>query len=215
MEKSIRESTINQHAVLLFMAVSVALIIVASQFYPGGSLIDKHSVGFDWSKNFISNLFEAKAINGQENPARIWAIVGMVFQSFGYGIFFIRMSKKIPSKAVSKTLKSIGVANMILIFLIATPLHDLGTLSILLTLLGLFIITVFVLRSKLHLLKIGCVFCLLTFYCFFFFFGFGNLIWAALLQKVYNLSAILLAIALGYCSKAEDFKPFVSKQKEK
>lgn len=44
---------------------------IATLVYPGGSLLDKNSKGFDWSKNFISNLFATKAINGLENPARI------------------------------------------------------------------------------------------------------------------------------------------------
>jgi len=208
-----KKSLFKQHAVLACMAISVALIVLASQLYPGGSLLDKHAAGFDWSKNFISNLFAPQAINGLANRGRVWAVAGMAFQSFGYGIFFIRMAKKIPSRPVSKILKFIGTANVLFIFLIATPLHDLGTLSILLTLIGLFIITVFVLKTKRHLLKIGCIICLMTFYCFFFFFGFGNLIWAAILQKVYNLSAILLVIALEYFSKAEDFTPFVSRKK--
>jgi hypothetical protein len=130
-------------------------------------LLDKNSIGFDWSKNFISNLFAPKAINGSENPGRIWAIIGMAFHSVGYGIFFINMSKKISSGQWANILKFIGVTNIIFIFLIATPLHDVGVISIILTLIGLFTITVFILKSKLHLLKFCCIICLLTYYCFF------------------------------------------------
>ena len=122
------------------MIISVILIVIAALAYPGGSLLDKNSVGFGWSKNFISNLFEAKAINGSENPGRIWAILGMAFQSVGYGVFFINMSKKISLRVWANVLKYIGFANFLFIFLIATPYHDLGTISIVLTLFGLFII---------------------------------------------------------------------------
>jgi hypothetical protein len=59
-----KKSLFKQHAVLACMAISVALIVLASQLYPGGSLLDKHAAGFDWSKNFISNLFAPQAING-------------------------------------------------------------------------------------------------------------------------------------------------------
>lgn len=196
---------VKKYSVLLCMVISVILIVIAASLYPGGSLLDKTSVGFHWSKNFLSNLFEPKALNGSENPGWIWAVIGMAFHSVGYGIFFIHMSGKIPSRPWAKILKFIGVANIVFIFLIATPLHDVGTISIVLTLLGLFTITVFVLKSKLHLLKICCILCLSTFYCFFFLFGFGYLGLAVILQKVYTMSSMLLVLGLEYFTKQEDF----------
>ncbi len=196
---------IKKYLVFICMIISVILIVKAALVYPGGSLLDKNSVGFDWSKNFISNLFAAKAINGSENPGRIWAILGMAFQSVGYGIFFINMSKKISLKVWVNILKYIGFANIFLIFLIATPYHDLGTFSIILTLLGLFVITFFVLKSKLHFLKFCCIICLSTYYCFFFFYGFSYLGLAFIMQKVYSLSSILLVLGLEYFTKHEDF----------
>lgn len=164
---------IKKYSVLICLVTSMILIVIATLLYPGGSLNDKNSIGFGWSKNFLSNLFATKAINGSENPGWIWALVGMAFHSVGYGLFFINMSKKISSKPWTNILKTIGIANLIFIFLIATPLHDLGTISIVLTLTGLFIITGFILKSKLLVLKFCCIICLLTYYCFFFVFGFG------------------------------------------
>lgn len=187
------------------MTISVILIVIAAFIYPGGSLLDKNSVGFGWSKNFISNLFAAKAINGSENPGRIWAILGMAFQSVGYGIFFINMSRKIPLRLWGNILKFIGIINIIFIFLIATPLHDIGTISIVLTLLGLFIITLFIFKTKLHFLKFCCIICLLTYYCFFFLYGFGYLRLAFIMQKVYTIISILLVLGLEYFTKHEDF----------
>lgn len=201
---------IRKYSVLLCLSISVILMIIASSLYPGGSLFDKNSIGFGWSKNFVSNLFAAKAINGSENPGRIWAVIAMAFHSAGYGIFFINMSKKIPSVQWAKILKFIGIVNIVFIFLIATPLHDLGTISIVLTLFGLFTITIYILKSKLHFLKFCCILCLLTFYCFFFLFGFGYLGLAVIMQKVYNASAILLVLALEYFTNYEDFKEIKS-----
>ena len=194
------------------MVTSVIFIVIATFAYPGGSLLDKNSIGFDRSKNFISNLFATKAINGSENSGRIWAIIGMAFHSVGYGIFFINISNKIPSRQWANILKFIGTINIIFIFLIATPLHDLGTISIILTLFGLFTITVFILKSKLHLLKFCCIICLLTFYCFFSLFGFGYLGLAVIMQKVYNISSMLLVLGLEYFTKYEDFKQIKSER---
>lgn len=189
------------------MTFSVLLLVIAAFLYPGGSLLDKNSVGFGWSKNFISNLFEAKALNGLDNPGRIWAILGMGFQSVGYGVFFINMSKKISLKVWANVLRYIGFASIFFIFLLATPYHDLGTISIVLTLLGLFIITFFILKSKLHVLKFCSILCLLTYYCFFFFYGFSYLELAFIMQKVYASSSILLVLGLEYFTKYEDFLP--------
>ena len=197
------------------MVISVILIVIATLVYPGGSLLDKNSIGFVWSKNFISNLFATKAINGSENPGWIWALTGMAFHSVGYGIFFINMSKKIPSRQWANILKFIGATNILFIFLIATPLHDLGTISIILTLLGLFTITVFILKSKLHLLKYCCIICLLTFYCFFSLYGFGYLGLAVIMQKVYNISSLLLVLGLEYFTKYEDFIQIKSEGQKK
>ena len=198
---------IKKYSVLICVVISVILMVIATLVYPGGSLLDKNSTGFHWSKNFISNLFAAKAINGSENTSRIWAIIGMAFHSVGYGIFFINMSKKMSSRHAATVLKFIGATNIVFNFLIATPLHDLVVLiSIVLTLIGLFTITVFILMTKLHLFKFCCIICLLTYYCFFSLFGFGYLGLAAIMQKVYSISSMLLVLGLEYFTKYEDFK---------
>jgi len=196
---------IKKYYVLICLIASVILLVIAAFHYPGGSLFDKNSIGFGWSKNFISNLFEPKAVNGSENTGRVWAIIGMAFHSVGYGLFFINMSKKISSKQWATILKFIGFANIIFIFLIATPLHDIGVISIILTLIGLFTITFFILKSKFHLLKFSCITCLLTYYCFFFLFGFGYLGLAIIMQKVYIVSSILLVLGLEHFTIYEDF----------
>lgn len=198
---------IKKYSVLICMVTSVLLIVIATLAYPGGSVLDKNSIGFHWSKNFLSNLFARTAINGSENPGWVWALIGMAFHSVGYGLFFINMSKKISLRPWAVIFKIIGAANILFIFLIATPLHDLGTLSIILTLIGLFIITVFTLKSKLHLLKFCCISCLLTYYCFFFLFGSGYMDWAVIMQKVYILCSMLVVLGLEYFTRSEDFMP--------
>ena len=203
---------VKKYSVLICMVISVILIVIATLVYPGGSLLDKNSIGFDLSKNFLSNLFATKAINGLENPGWIWALIGMAFHSVGYGIFFINISNKIPSRQWANILKFIGTINIIFIFLIATPLHDVGVISIVLTLTGLFTITLIILKSKLHLLKFCCIICLLTYYCFFSVFGFGYLGLAVIMQKVYNISSMLLVLGLEYFTKYEDFKQIKSER---
>src|SRR5688572_24777361 len=197
---------IKKYSVLIYVLLSVIFILIATLAYPGGSLLDKNSTGFDWTKNFMSNLFETKAMNGSENHGRIWAIIGMAFHSLGYGLFFMNMSKKMSSRQVANIFKFIGVTNIVFTFLIATPLHDLVVvISITLTLIGLFTVTIFILKSKLHLLKFCCIICLLTYYCFFTLFGLGYLGLAVIMQKVYIITSVLLILGLEYFTKYEDF----------
>ena len=197
---------IKKYSVLICVIISVILIVQATLLYPGGSLLDKNTVGFIWSKNFISNLFADKALNGAENTGRIWAIAGMAFHSFGYGLFFIHMSKKIYGKQATTILRIIGVVGILFNFLIATPLHDsMVTLSSTLFLLGLFYITIFILKTKLHFLKFCCIICLLTFYYTLFVSGTGNYGLLAIMQKVAFISSMLLVLGLEYFTSQADF----------
>jgi len=197
---------IKKYSVLICVVISVILIVIATLVYPGGSFLDKNSIGFDWTKNFISNLFAAKAINGSENTSRIWALIGMAIHSVGYGIFYINSSKKMPSKQASIVLKYIGVANILFTFLIATPLHDLMIIiSSTLFLMGLFYLTVYILKTRLHFLKISCIISLLIFYFTLYLYGSGNWGLLAIMQKVSFICSMLLVLGIEYFTKLEDF----------
>lgn len=197
----------RKYSVLICVVISILFLVTATLLYPGGSILDKNSVGFNWSKNFFSNLFLERALNGAENPSRIWALIGMVFNSIGYGLFFIHTSRKIPHKHTGLILKFVGIANMIFTFLIATPLHDIMvTISSTLTMLGLFYITVFTLRTKLHWLKIFCILSMLIFYFTLYLYGAG--VWGllAVMQKVTFLCFLLLVLTIEYFTRGEDFQ---------
>ena len=197
----------RKYSVLICIGISVLFLITATLLYPGGSILHKNSVGFDWSKNFFSNLFLAKALNGTANPSRIWALIGMVFNSIGYGLFFIHTSRKILQKHTELVLKSIGVVNMLFTFLIATPLHDIMvTVSSTLTMIGLFYITVSILKTKLHWLKFFCIGSLLIFYATLYLYGAGDWELLAVMQKVTFLCFMLLVLTIEYFTRGEDFQ---------
>jgi len=197
---------IKKHSVLIGVVLSLILMIIAISIYPGGSMFDKNSIGFDWTKNFISNLFGAKALNGAENPSRIWAYKGMILLPFSYAIFFINMSKKLPEKNVANILKYGGAANILFMFLIVTPLHDLMlnvSITLFWTCFGF--ITGFILRSRLHLFKFLCVVCLLIFYYSIFLWATNDWDLLPTMQKVNFINSTLLILGLEYFTKQEDF----------
>jgi hypothetical protein len=196
----------RKHSVLIGISISLVLLLIASLVYPGGSLSDKNSVGFDWTKNFISNLFAAKAVNGADNPSRFWADGGMIFLSMSFAIFFIQFSKKIPVKSAANVIKYFGAAGMFCTFLIVTPMHDIMVaIASTLFLVSLFYITVFVLKSRLHLFKFLCILCLLIFYYTLYLYGFGHYEWLPIMQKVTFVSTIVLILGLDYFTRKEDF----------
>lgn len=197
----------RKYSVLICIAISVFFLVTATLLYPGGTISNKNSIGFDWTKNFFSNLFLPKALNGADNPSRIWALIGMAFNSIGYVLFFFHTSGKIPQKSIALVLKSVGLVNMVFTFLIATALHDMMlTVSSTLTMLGLFYITVSILKTKLHWLKFICIGSMLIFYATLFVYGTGYWGLLAIMQKVTFLCFMLLVLTIEYFTEAKDFQ---------
>lgn len=197
----------RKYGVLICMLIAVFFLILATLLYPGGSMLNKSSEGFNWSENFFSNLFLEKALNGAVNPARIWALIGMIFHSVGYGLFFIHTARKILHKQAVFILQTIGIVNMLFIFLIATSWHDIMvTVSSTLTMLGLFYMTVFVFRTSRTWLKILCVGSMLLFYFTLFLYGTGNWTLLAIMQKIAFVSFLFLVLAIEYRTTVKDFQ---------
>ena len=207
---------IKKYSVLIALFISLIFMIIAISIYPGGSIFERDSIGFNLSKNFISNLFEAKALNGIENASRIWAILAMIFLPISYAIFFNNMAIKIPDRNAGFILKYAGFANILVMFLIVTPLHDL----MLYTSISLFwtcivVITVLIFKTKLHFFKFFCVICLLIFYYSLFLWGTNDWELLPIIQKVNFFSSTLLILGLEYFTKQEDFAHIKLKGKKK
>ena len=187
---------------------------IAISVYPGGTMFDEYSVGFDWKKNFISNLFAPRALNGAENPSRIWAYLGMFLFPFTYAIFFFNMSKKIPEKNIANMIKYGGVANILFTFLTVIPsLHDLMLIiSTTLFWTCLILITVFILKTRLHLFKFLCVISLLIFYYSVYLWGTSDWSLLPIIQKVNLVTSTLLILGLEYFTKQEDFAHIKSRR---
>lgn len=197
---------LKKHSVLIGTTASLSLLFIAMMVYPGGSIFDKKTVGFDLTKNFISNLFGAKALNGSDNPARYWADAGMIFLAVSFAMFFMRFSEKIPQKSPANVIKYAGTGGMVFAFLVVTPLHDLMvTIASTMFLLSIFYITVFILKSNLHFFKILCIISMLNFYFTLYLFGFGDLVYLPIMQKITYFSMIILILFLDYFTTKEDF----------
>jgi|SRR5277367_3024031 hypothetical protein len=198
---------LRKHSILIGIAISLLLLVVAAVHYPGGSQYDRHSVGYDWKNNYLSNLFSERAVNGSENSSRPWAISGMVFLCIGSAWFFVEFSKKISVKGPANIIKFCGAGAMLFAFLAVTPYHDeVITIASTLALVSMFYITVFVFKSRLHLLKVLSVVCLLSLYvCNYVYYTRSHIEFLPILQKIAVLITIGWILSLEYFTTRADF----------
>lgn len=105
------------------------LYVYAAGLYPGGSQADINSVGFDWMNNYWCNLMNENAINGQKNPARIFAVSSLVILCISLASFFFLFAKNIVKNRIWRPMIQIfGTASMTSAAFIFTPYHDIMTI---------------------------------------------------------------------------------------
>ncbi|MGN6495490.1 MAG: hypothetical protein ACTHLE_26110 [Agriterribacter sp.] len=109
--------------------VFVVLYFVATLLYPGGSQVDKNSIGFSWTNNYWCNLLNEYAINGQPNPAKPIAITGMFVLCLTIAFFWFLFPERLNlEKKLTLTIQISGTLAMtIACFLFTNINHDLIT----------------------------------------------------------------------------------------
>ena len=199
---------IKKYCILIGVILGTVLLVVATMYYPGGTNENLNSDGYDWAGNYISHLLRPQAVNGEENMARPFAILGVLFLTASFGLFFINFSKRIQIRSASLVIKYLGIMATIFGFITIVPeMHDLMvTLSSILTLLIFFYITVIVIKSKLTVMKIISIFFLLTFYFgAFMYFSRFQLEYMPIMQKVIFIIKIIWVLLLEYTTGKEDY----------
>ena len=110
------------------IASGLIFFAIASSLYPGGTGLSPESIGYSWSRNFISALFAPEALNGMDNPGRPFAIVGVAFWCASLAFSFKWISNQASSKVHRKTIEIAGIGAAVYSFFVATPMHDLMVL---------------------------------------------------------------------------------------
>ncbi len=199
---------IRKYSIAGGITISLALLLIATTYYPGGSQDDPHSIGFSWKNNYISNLFAAKAGNGAGNPARPWAVTGVFFLCSSCAVFFWQFSKKIPSKNAAGIIRYVGAVSMLFAFLAVTPYHDLMVmLSGTGALLTMFYITVFLFKSRWLFMKFFSLICLLIFYtCNYIYYTRNFLALLPVVQKTLLVLTVSWILCLQHFSTSADFQ---------
>jgi hypothetical protein len=114
---------------ILGTLIFVSLYFFATLVYPGGSQVNKNSIGFSWANNYWCNLLNDIAINGQPNPAKPIALTGMFILCCTLSFFWFIFPKQIIiSKNLKLTIQVAGILAMTVAFFLFTNLnHDLVT----------------------------------------------------------------------------------------
>jgi hypothetical protein len=199
----------KKYAILIGIIIGIFLLILATFHYPGGTYENVNSEGYDWANNYISNLLRPLAVNGTENAARPYAILGVLFLTTSFGVFFVKFSNRIKIRSASLVIKYLGILATILGFITVVPsMHDIMvTASSILTLLIFFYITVMVIKSKLSLMKVLSIIFLLTFYFgAYMYFTRSYLEYMPIMQKIIFLMKIVWILSLQYLTRKEDFQ---------
>ena len=200
---------LNKNIVFIGIALSILCLIVASLYYPGGSPKDPNSIGFQWTENYISDLLDYTAVNGADNPARPFAVVGVLLMGLSTGFAFVRFARKLRLKKLSVVIQYGGLFMIFLCILGAFPSqHDLSvTLGIIINLLVSFYVMVTLLKSRLTVLKVLSVVFLASFYVASYMFGTKTgLEYMPLMQKITHLVQIVWILGLEYFTTKEDFE---------
>lgn len=181
--------------------IFVGLYIYSSLLYPGGSQADLNSVGFDWINNYWCNLMNKQGMNGQPNPARLFAIVGLIILCISLMLFFIQFARKLATSRFWKiTIQIFGIISMVFAILIFTKYHDLMTAIS--SIFGVFVVIGIILeiyKSKMKSFKLSGIMCIMLL-------AFNNYIYYSkelieylpLIQKITFVFVLIWIIGLNY-----------------
>tara|TARA_Y100000817_G_scaffold125075_2_gene98008 strand:- start:4386 stop:5063 length:678 start_codon:yes stop_codon:yes gene_type:complete len=100
-----RKTLIKQgyFAILVF----ISLCVIAMIYYPGGTIIDSTTVGYLFFYNFLSNLGEWTAKNGEPNFFSAYLFnTSMLVLALSYSLFYFNFLKVIISRSKNLLLKT-------------------------------------------------------------------------------------------------------------
>ena len=170
------------------IVVYIILYLVATTFYPDGSQVDKNSIGFSWVNNYWCNLLNEKAINGEHNAAKPFAVCAMVVLSVSLTLFWFLFARHMKIKRSLRVLIQIsGMLSILLsFFLLTNSNHDLvinvasmaGLVAVIGTYIGFY-------KNKLHLLfSFGLLMILLIALNNYVYYTKGLIIYLPVIQKI-------------------------------
>lgn len=107
------------------MALFLVFYIVAALLYPGGSYKDPHSTVFSFTNNYLCDLLDTYAINGELNIASTMARIAFGILCFTMIYVWIQIPRLFANKHVNHyIIKILGVLSMVIAMFLAAGIHD-------------------------------------------------------------------------------------------
>jgi hypothetical protein len=124
----------------------VALYVISTLLYPGGSQYSPTTKGFNWLHNYWCDLTAATAKNGAINSARPIALAGMVVLCLALAVFWYHVPALAANSRDGRIIRYAGILSMLIAIVLFTDLHDvvinvagsLGIMALALTYNGLY-----------------------------------------------------------------------------
>jgi len=102
------------------------LYLVAAILYPGGSSADIHSTGFSLLDNYWCNLLNDKALNGQPNTSKPYAVAAMLVLSCSLLFFWWQFAAVVYwGKQVKRGIQICGTLGSLCMLFLPFGKHDL------------------------------------------------------------------------------------------
>src|SRR5437867_2452670 len=92
------------------------LYVVATFFYPGGSIADLSTKGFDWFHNYWCDLTDQVARNGEINPARPIALTAMLILFSTLTVFWFYLPRLFQTGKYNQVTRYAGLISMIVAY---------------------------------------------------------------------------------------------------
>ena len=175
----------------LLPALGIIFIIITAPFitsqYPGGSITNANSIGFEWAGNYWCHLYEKTALNGAYNTARTRAILSSILLSVTLIGFFLIVGKQLKHyKTESKIIKAFGIIGVLFTPLGMTKHHDIGVIlaGSICAIAVLAILNTLRKEKKYFLLILGCTWGILFIINYWMFFKDSGINYLPLLQRI-------------------------------
>ena len=110
---------------LLGMGLFVFFYVIAALRYPGGSWVEPDQEGFSFWYNYLCDLLDQNAINGELNTARFHARAALGFLCISVILLWSYLPRLFSNKSLNlKLMWFTGIASLITIMLLAADTHD-------------------------------------------------------------------------------------------
>ena len=187
--------------------VFIGIYIFASKLYPGGSIADINSIGFDWRNNHWCNLMRQSGLNGIKNQARPIAITGITILCISMIVFFFQFANHFEKSSSWKIIIKIsGAFAMLSATFIFTKYHD--VMTTILSICGTIVIIGMIRalhNNQLTFFKLMGIFCMLIIGLNNFFYYNEDLIqYSPLVQKGAFILILSWTIGLNFIINKED-----------